>query len=74
MWYILICREDAQKDDSTIKLLLKKIGLRKTRISQQEAKIKRLKQLLLTAEKAKKTLNSQCLEFQGQVCNSVAGG
>ncbi|XP_065052847.1 zinc finger C3H1 domain-containing protein-like [Rhopilema esculentum] len=60
-------RVAAARDNNMIKFLAKKISTQKSRIEQQELKLKRLRQLLATGEKTKKTLATQCLEFQDQV-------
>ena len=63
----IICRVAAARDNNMIKFLAKKISMQKSRIEQQDLKLKRLRQLLATGEKSKKTLSTQCLEFQDQV-------
>ena len=63
----IICRVAAARDNNMIKFLAKKISMQKSRIEQQDLKLKRLRQLLATGEKSKKTLATQCLEFQDQV-------
>ena len=47
--------------------LLSKLSTRKTKLSQQELKVKRLKQQYLAAEKLKNAFAKQCGEYQDQV-------
>jgi len=60
-------RDEIAKETNSIKTLQKKLALRKTRIEQQDAKIKKLRHLLLTAEKTKNTLTAQSGAFEAEI-------
>ena len=60
-------RGEIVKETNAIKLLRKKSALRKTRIEQQDVKIKKLRHLLAAAEKTKNALNVQCGAIEAEV-------
>ena len=60
-------RGEIAEESNSIKLLQKKVALRKTRIEQQDTKIKKLQNLLSSAERTKKALSAQCDAFGAKV-------